>query len=165
MNNPAAGTAFSQSNSLVTSSLTFVWNVQNSDWEVTNTDNANNVGVTLCAHGSASTCVAVGPGGVLYTTTGGSTTRAIAAGTGTTVIKNSAGRLVRCIVTAAGTTGNLTIYDNASTGSGTVLLIVPGATNVATAAIGSDYVSEMPAALGITAVGATGSPAVTCSYY
>jgi hypothetical protein len=89
-----------------------------------------------------------------------SSTAVVAAGVGTTVIKKTAGRLVRVVVTGAVPTGALTFYDNASTGSGTVLAVIPGSGVVQ----GQAYDIQMPAANGITAVGATGSAAVTVSY-
>lgn len=89
----------------------------------------------------------------------GTSTAVIAAGVGTTVIKATPGRLGRVSVTTASTTGVLTIYDNASTGSGTVLAAIP--TN---AAIGTSFDFQMPAANGITAVGAANSAGVTVSY-
>lgn len=83
----------------------------------------------------------------------------VAAGVGTTVVKGSAGRLVSAVVTGANSTGALTFYDNATTGSGTVIGVVPsGATT------GTRYPLEVPAVNGIVAVGATGSAAVTVSY-
>jgi hypothetical protein len=83
----------------------------------------------------------------------------VAAGTGTTVVKASAGRLVSAVVTGAASTGALTFYDNASTGSGTVIGVVP-----ASAGSGTRWPFETPAVNGITAVGAAGSAAVTVSY-
>ena len=89
-----------------------------------------------------------------------STTATVAAGAGTTVIKKTPGRLARVVVTGAVPTGALTFYDNATTGSGTVLAVIP-ASGVVT---GQAYDIQMPAANGITAVGAVGSAAVTVSY-
>lgn len=83
----------------------------------------------------------------------------VAGGAGTTIVKGSPGRLVSAVVTGANSTGVLTFYDNATTGSGTVIGIVPsGATT------GTRYPLEVPAANGIVAVGASGSAAVTVSY-
>jgi hypothetical protein len=100
-----------------------------------------------------------GGGGESLSSTGGSSTITVAAGAGTTVLKASAGRLVQVLVTTAGTT-SLTIYDNASTGSGTIIGITPPTTTV-----GQVIVFNTPAVNGITAVGAAGSPAVTASIY
>lgn len=90
----------------------------------------------------------------------GVVTATIAAGAGTTVIKSSPGRLCRIVATTAGTTGAVTFYDNASTGSGTVLFVVPG-TSVAA---GTFYNVSMPAANGITAVAAASGPALTVAF-
>ena len=103
--------------------------------------------------------------GPLWVTTGGSATASVPAGAGTTVVKASPGRISRGLVTASGTTGTLTCYDNASTGSGTVIAIFPGTTSVATEVTGTSQQFDTPAANGITCVGATNSPAVTISYY
>lgn len=93
-------------------------------------------------------------------TTGGTTTVAIAASAGTTVVKASAGRVCKAVVTTAGTASdNITIYDNATTGSGTVLAIVPGGTTV-----GTVFDLQMPAANGITVVNVASGPAITLSY-
>lgn len=89
-----------------------------------------------------------------------SATAVVAAGVGTTVIKAGAGRLWRVTVTGAAPTGALTFYDNATTGSGTVLAVIP-ASGVTS---GQTFDIQMPAANGITAVGSTGSAAVTVSY-
>lgn len=87
------------------------------------------------------------------------TNAVVAAGVGTTVVKAAPGRLVAAVVTGATSTGALTFYDNASAGSGTVIGVVPtGATT------GTRYPFEVPAAAGITAVGAAGSAAVTVSF-
>jgi hypothetical protein len=53
----------------------------------------------------------------------------------------------------------VTLYDNPTAGSGTVLAIV-----AASAALGTTVDVQSPAGNGITAVGATSSPAVTVSY-
>jgi hypothetical protein len=90
---------------------------------------------------------------------GGSQTSTVPAGTGTTPVKALPGRLCRVVVTTAGTAGQTTFYDNASTGSGTVLAVIPG-----TATVGTSYDISMPAANGITAVGATGSAAMTVAF-
>lgn len=86
------------------------------------------------------------------------TNAVVAGGVGTTVVKSSPGRLAAAIVTGANSTGALTFYDNTA-GSGTVIAIVPtGATT------GTRYPFDVPATIGITAVGATGSAAVTVSF-
>lgn len=98
-------------------------------------------------------------GGEQWTTGGGSQTAAIAAGTGTGAIKGTSGRLCRVLVTALGT-GVCTFYDNASAASGTVIGVVP-----ASAAVGTVYQFEMPAASGIFYSNAASGPALTVSYY
>src|SRR5260221_21766 len=77
-----------------------------------------------------------------------------------TVIKGSAGWLYHAIVTTLGTAG-LTIYDNATTNSGTPLLVIP-----ASAAVGTIYSfpSGARAVNGITLAGVTNCPAVTFHY-
>lgn len=75
-----------------------------------------------------------------------------------TVIKGSRGILCTAVVTTTGTAA-LSIYDNASTNSGTILLTIP-----ASAAVGSVYSVNMPAANGITSGGVTNCPGVTISY-
>lgn len=74
------------------------------------------------------------------------------------VVKASAGRLVQALVTAVGTT-NLTIFDNASAASGTIIGIIPS-----TATVGQVFVWAVPAANGITAQCATTTPATTVGW-
>lgn len=94
-------------------------------------------------------------------TPGGSSTVAIAAlKTANTVIKASAGRLCRVLVTAAGTATTVSVFDNATTNSGTVIGIFPG-----TASVGTVYDFELPAANGITVGGLVTNPGLTVSFY
>jgi hypothetical protein len=88
---------------------------------------------------------------------GGAKTLAISAA-GTVVVKAAPGRLCRVIVTATAS-GPVTFYDNATTGSGTVLGVVP-----ASAAVGALYEFQAPAANGITAVAAATPSSVTVVY-
>jgi hypothetical protein len=90
---------------------------------------------------------------------GGSRTAVVPGGAGTTVVKSSAGRLCSIVVTTQGTTNAATVYDNASTGSGTVLAVVP-----ASATAGTVLQINAPAANGITAVGGTTTAAFTVVY-
>ena len=91
----------------------------------------------------------------------GSATVAIAASKSTvTVVKASTGRLCRVLVTTAGTATTVSIFDNASAASGTIIGIFPG-----TAVAGTVYDFEMPAVNGITVGGAATNPAMTISYY
>ncbi|MCW2900938.1 MAG: hypothetical protein JWO67_3203 [Streptosporangiaceae bacterium] len=87
----------------------------------------------------------------------GAATANVPAGAATTVIKSRPGRLVSVLVTAAGTVVT-TFYDNTA-GSGLVIGVVP-----ANAAVGSTYPIQMPATIGITAVGSAGSPQLTVCY-
>jgi hypothetical protein len=100
--------------------------------------------------------------GVPITTTGGTTTAAVASGTSSnTVIKATPGRLARVLVTglAGTTTGTTSIFDNATTNSGTVLAILANNT-----AVGTVLTFDMPAANGITVGGNANAPAVTISF-
>jgi len=86
-------------------------------------------------------------------------TVAIAAGTaGNTIVKAALGRLVRVLVTTPGTNAVL-IYDNASGANGTIIGAIP-----ASAAVGSSFLFDLPAALGITVAGNAANPAVTISF-
>lgn len=96
----------------------------------------------------------------LYTTSGGASTVAVASGaTADTVVKASAGRLCRVLLTSANGAAAVSIYDNASTHSGTVIGYIP-----ASAAAGSTYDFQIPASNGITVGGASTNPAMTISY-
>lgn len=91
---------------------------------------------------------------------GGSATVSIAAGTtANTVVKAAPGRLCRMLIAVSGTAA-VTIYDNASAASGTVIGAAP-----ASAAVGTSYDFEMPASLGITVAGNAALPGITVSYY
>jgi hypothetical protein len=97
--------------------------------------------------------------GIQLVSTGGLVTTAFAAGTSAnTVIKATAGRLCNIVVTTLGTAA-LSIYDNASTNSGTILMQIP-----ASAAAGTIYQLNMPAANGITVAGVANSPGLTISW-
>lgn len=91
--------------------------------------------------------------------TAATATATVAANAGTVVVKASPGRLYRVLVTTAASTGVLTIYDNASAASGTVLAVVPAST-----AAGTLYNLEVPAANGITVSAPASCAAVTLSY-
>ena len=94
-------------------------------------------------------------------TPGGSATVAVAASkSANTVVKASAGRLCRVLVTTAGTATTVSIFDNATTNSGTIIGMFPG-----TATAGTVYDFEMPAVSGITVGGASTNPAITVSFY
>lgn len=80
---------------------------------------------------------------------------AVPAGAGNTVVWGSPCGLKRVEVIGPVGTGTVTLYDNATTNSGNVLVVVP-----ASAPIGSVYEVDMTATAGIVAAGSTGSPAV-----
>lgn len=66
-------------------------------------------------------------------------------------VKAAPGRLVKIIVTVAGSAGNLTVHDNPSAASGTVLF-----TAVGTAAVGTIYDLDIPAVAGLYVTPGTG---------
>jgi hypothetical protein len=102
-----------------------------------------------------------GQGGEVIESVGGVATVVVAAGAGAAQVqlKKGGGRLCRVLITTTGA-GVLTFYDNADgSTSGTVIGIVPANT---LAGVILDF--QMPAAAGITAGKATGSPACTVSY-
>lgn len=78
---------------------------------------------------------------------------------GVQTIKAGAGRLMKVVVTTVTASAATTIYDNASAGSGTPLLVIPAA-----AAAGTVYDVNLPAVNGITvsSSGATGN--ITVGY-
>lgn len=92
--------------------------------------------------------------------THGSVTVAIAAGAATTVVAPRRARLARIVVTAAAAgSGTVTVYDHATTGSGTILAVV-----LSTATVGQVFDVQMPAANGLTVAATAQGPAVTVSY-
>lgn len=89
----------------------------------------------------------------------GGTSVAVAAGTaGNTVVKAGPGQLVRVLVTAAGANA-MSIYDNATTNTGTIIGQLTAAPPV-----GTIFLFAMPAALGITIAGSATNPGVTVSF-
>lgn len=64
------------------------------------------------------------------------------------------------LITVVGTATTVSIYDNATTNSGTTIGIFPG-----NAAVGTVYDFELPAVNGITVGGASTNPAMTVSFY
>lgn len=89
---------------------------------------------------------------------GGRFSQAVAAAAGTITIKAAPGRLCRISITVAGT-ASVTVFDNASAASGTVLFISP-----ATTTIGTVYDIQMPAQSGITLSNPASSPGFTISW-
>lgn len=86
------------------------------------------------------------------------TTTIAAATVANTVIKAAPGRLFTILVNVAGT-AQLSIFDNATTNSGTIIGTVP-----ANAAAGSIFSGAGPAANGITVGGNALNPGVTISW-
>ena len=86
-------------------------------------------------------------------------TSSVPTGAANTVVKARSSVLRRVLVTAAGTgTGNVLIYDNATTNAGLVIGIIP-----ATIAIGTYYIFDMPAQAGITVQNVALGPVLTVS--
>jgi hypothetical protein len=77
---------------------------------------------------------------------------------GTTTLKAGPGRLMTVIVTASAA-GVVTVYDNATTNTGTVLFATP-----ASPAVGTVYNVNLPAVFGITVVAASTPSSVTIGY-
>ena len=103
----------------------------------------------------------------LLTTSGGTNIGVIAAAAaGPVVLVGYVARLGKAVITTAGTTGVVTIYNNGSACSGTVLGVIPGTTVLPGAVAGSQpYTFDLFASNGITVCGGTGSPGVTFSWY
>jgi hypothetical protein len=89
---------------------------------------------------------------------GGVANVAIAVAAANTIVKAAPGRVCRLVITAAGTTA-LTIFDNASTNSGTVLFATPAST-----VVGTIYDIQMPAQNGIVVQNTASGPAATLSF-
>lgn len=100
---------------------------------------------------------AVDATGLVEVTTGGLKTVAVAAAAAAAAIKTTPGRLHKVHVTTLGTAA-LNFYDAASA-TGTILCAVP-----ASAAVGSTYDVQMPAAIAIWCNSGTNTPAVTVAY-
>lgn len=89
----------------------------------------------------------------------GTSTAAVPSGSATNVVvKASSGRVFGALVTTSGA-AELDCYDNATTNSGTKVLVVP-----ANASVGSFWAVNMPLANGITCAETTTTSAVTVSY-
>jgi hypothetical protein len=78
---------------------------------------------------------------------------------GTVVVKPSAGRILRVVVTTVTASATCTVYDNASTNSGTALLVIPTA-----AAVGTIYNLDLPAVNGITVYSSGATGAITVGW-
>mgnify|MGYP001566741829 CR=1 FL=1 len=96
----------------------------------------------------------------LWVKTGGASKTAVAAGTTSadSVVSAAAGRLYKIIVIATGSAA-VSIYDNATASTGTVLFTVP-----ANAATGTIYNVELPVSAGITVGKVNNSPAMLLTY-
>ncbi len=86
-------------------------------------------------------------------------TSVVSASGGLQTVKASAGRLHKIIVTVATTTTAVTVYDNASAASGTVLAVIPAA-----ATAGTVYDINLPVLSGITVNGAAAAGSLTFGY-
>lgn len=99
-------------------------------------------------------------GNLLVQTANGNATASVPTGAANTVVSAAAGQLMRVLVTTAGAgAGNVVIYDNATTNSGTVVGIIPS-----TIAIGTVYTFNMPVAHGIVVTNVASGPVLTVSY-
>lgn len=110
------------------------------------------------AAAAADTPIKVNAIGEVLTLNGGTTTTPVAAAAAAAAIKASAGALHKIVVTTLGTAA-LSFYDNATTNSGTILFTIP-----ASAAVGSIYDIQFPAANGIWCASGTNTPAVTVGW-
>ena len=89
----------------------------------------------------------------------GDATVSIPSAAGNVIVSANPGRLATVLVTTTGSGGPTLIYDNATTNSGTVIGYIP-----ASAAVGTLYIFDMPAANGITVAGISSGPVLTVSY-
>lgn len=96
--------------------------------------------------------------GVNLVTPGGQNTFPSGSFAGVQVIKNSPGILCSVLVTV-NLSAVVTIFDNASAGSGTIIGVVP-----ATATAGQVFTFNMPANLGITIGTLANTGSITVSY-
>ena len=83
-------------------------------------------------------------------------TQGVSASGGIVTLKQGPGRFAKAVVTTATTTTAVTVYDNASTNSGTPLLVIPAA-----AAAGTIYAVDLPFVNGLTVNGAAAAGAIT----
>jgi hypothetical protein len=145
-------------------------NQNNASWSVFNAAGPGNAAVptegilmlqeTLFDTATGNLYAKQGVRGIQDVSVGGRTSTAIAAGVAAnTVVKATPGRLARLLVTATGT-NQLTIYDNATTSSGTIIAIVP-----ANAAVGTLIDCQAIALNGITIAGNAANPGITIFYY
>jgi hypothetical protein len=89
------------------------------------------------------------------------TTGTVAGGAANTVVSPNPGRLLQVLVTATGAgTGNVVIFDNATTAAGTIIGIIP-----ATATVGTLFTFDMPCAFGIVVQNVASGPALTVAWH
>ncbi len=89
----------------------------------------------------------------------GQFTGTVAVAAANTVIKPGPGRICRAVVTTAGTTA-FTVFDNATTNSGTVLFAI----GTVASAVGAIFDIQMPAQAGITIQNTAAGPGLTVSF-
>lgn len=97
-------------------------------------------------------------GRMVMLTAPGTTLAVAAAVVGNTVAKASSGVLMRVLITATGSAA-LTIFDNATTNTGTVIGLV-----AASAPAGTIVVFQMPAVNGIAIAGSASNPGFTLTF-
>lgn len=110
------------------------------------------------ATAAGDTPIKVNAQGEVLTANGGTNTTPVGAAATAAAIKASAGTLHKIVVTTLGTAA-LSFYDNATAASGTILFTIP-----ASAAVGSIYDVQFPAANGIWCASGTNTPAVTVGW-
>ncbi len=96
---------------------------------------------------------------ITRTSNGGQYTGTVAAATAGVIVASGPGILNRITVTGALGTAAVSIYDNASAASGTILFTV-----AASQAVGSSIDVQMPFSNGIYVGGTTNTPALTVAY-
>lgn len=89
----------------------------------------------------------------------GQLTKAVTTTAGNTVISTSAGRFSAVLFTTAGAANAITVYDNATTNSGTVIGYFAASTS-----IGTFQAYDIPIANGIVIRDAAGSTGLTIVY-
>jgi hypothetical protein len=114
--------------------------------------------------GGAVSYTILGSVGELNTAGDGVLTAAIAVAAGNTIVKATAGRICTAVITTISTTTDATIYDNATTNTGTKLGIIPGTTSNANALLGTIFRFNIPAANGIVVANTANGPAFTLSF-
>lgn len=172
LGSPAVGATTSGAQYLNVNALPQLWNGTTGDtaYDAVRGNNVNGAGlqanVLYGQYNSSAQAVTTGnygalqtdPTGTLWVTPGGRATVSVPTNA-TTVVKGSAGRLARILITTLGA-GTLICYDNATTGSGTII-----GSYGASAAVGTVEQLDMPAVNGITCVSSATGPVATVSFY